>query len=230
MIAASYARIETGAIARLDSQPPLTLRQVRAPHGVVGLCLVGTAAGPLDGDDLRLGLDIAAGARTELCASGASIAQGGRSRVSIDIRLGPYASLTADPGALVITESACVDLTVRIEMHPTASIRWRELVVLGRTGQAPGAARLRWDVVADELPLLRQEIDLRDRAMAAWRGILAGRRVLLSEFIAGPEVSARTVVHSRTAVTHRLTDHASLTSALANSAAELPRSLQPCCG
>ena len=79
MIARTTAVIEPGGVlGELACAPPLTLRQVHGADGQ-GRCelrLVGTAAGPLAGDDLSLCLQLRAGARATLRATGASVAQG----------------------------------------------------------------------------------------------------------------------------------------------------------
>lgn len=219
MIAHARAAVRPGVLAEVVSRPPLTLRQVRAEPGTVGLCLVGTAAGPLAGDDLRLSVDVAPGARARLVAAGASIAQGGASRMRTDVRVGAQGRLDADPGALIISAEACVDVELSLALDPTATLTWREIVVLGRTGEPAGRATLRWDVSRGGTPLLRQYVDLATPGLAAWPGLLAGCRVLLSELRIGPGLDARTVVRSGTAVTHRLADGATLTTVLAPSAA-----------
>ena len=233
MITSARAVITPGVLAELSSHPPLTLRQVRARPGTVGLCMVGTAAGPLAGDELRLTVDVAAGAQAELVAAGASIAQGGASRMVTSVRLDSGARLVADPGALIVSVGARVDVELAIELEPTSTLVWRELVVLGRTGEAPGHATVRWDVTRGGSPVLRQHVDLADPALVAWPGTAAGCRVLLTELRIGPDVDARTVVHSPTAVTQRLADAAALTTVLATSAAAAEATfstLSPGCG
>lgn len=219
MITSARAVVAPGLLAELTSRPPLTLRQVRARPGTVGLCLVGTAAGPLAGDELRLSVDVAAGARAELVAAGASIAQGGASRMATSVRLGEGAKLHADPGPLIISAGARVDVELSIEVEPTSALVWRELVVLGRTGEPAGLATVRWDVTRGGVPVLRQLVDLADPELAGWPGTVFGCRVLVTELRLGPDVDARTVVHSPTAVTQRLADGATMTTVLAASAA-----------
>jgi urease accessory protein len=219
VIASARAVVGPGVLAELVSRPPLTLRQVRARPGTVGLCLVGTAAGPLAGDDLRLTVDVAAQARAELVAAGASIAQGGASRMATDVRVGAGAHLDADPGPLIVSAGARVDVALSVEVEPTSTLVWRELVVLGRSGEPAGLATVRWDVTRGGAPVLRQQIDLADPALAGWPGTTAECRVLASELRIGLDVNARTVVHSPTAVTQRLADDAMLTTVLAASAA-----------
>jgi urease accessory protein len=226
VIAHARAAVRPGVLAEVVSRPPITLRQVRAEAGTVGLCLVGTAAGPLAGDDLRLSVDIAAGARAQLVAAGASIAQGGASRMATDVHVGAGGRLDADPGALVVSAGACVHLGLSMALEPTAALTWREVIVLGRTGEPAGRATLRWNVTRGETPLLRQRVDLADPGLAFWPGMTAGCRVLLSELRIDPDVDARTVVHNGTAVTQRLADGATLTTVLAPSAAAAHRVLQ----
>lgn len=208
-----------GRLRQLTSAPPLTLRRV---HGSgCALCLVGTAAGPLDGDRLALSLDI--GSPTTLTATGASIAQGGASTMTI--RAEVAAELRADPGPLIVCAGAHVDVTVDIVLAGSASVTWRELLVLGRTNEPPGTATLTWNVTRDGLPLLRQYVDLTDPELAAWPGQLGGTRALATTLRVGPDVEARTVVHSPTDVTQRLADHAELRTALGQVAGAQPERL-----
>ena len=77
MIARTTAVIEAGGVlGELTCAPPLTLRQVHSDvRGRCELRLVGTAAGPLAGDDLSVGLRLRPGAQAHLAATGASLAQ-----------------------------------------------------------------------------------------------------------------------------------------------------------
>ena len=79
VIARTTAVVEPGGVlGELACAPPLTLRQVHGADGQ-GRCelrLVGTAAGPLAGDDLSICLELRPGARATLRATGASVAQG----------------------------------------------------------------------------------------------------------------------------------------------------------
>ena len=197
-----------GRLRQLTSAPPLTLRRVHGPG--CALCLVGTAAGPLDGDELALSLDIRGA--TTLTATGASIAQGGAS--TLTIRAEVAAELCADPGPLIVCAGAHVDVTVDLALDAGASVTWHELLVLGRSNEPPGTATLTWNVTRDGSPLLRQYVDLADPDLATWPGLLRGTRALATTLRVGPDVDARTVVHSPTDVTQRLADHAELRTAL----------------
>jgi urease accessory protein len=206
------------------SAPPLTLRQVLSERdGTCALCLVGSAAGPLPGDELTLRLVLAPDARATLTASGATIAQGRGdqparlsrlSRLCIDVTLGAGATLDADPGELIVCAGSRVEVAVTIRLAADATLTWREVVGLGRTGEAPGAAGLDWDVRRADRPLLRQRIDLTDPAHRRWPGLIGDHRRLESTLRVGPGVDAATTVHSATHVTQQIAEHATLTTRL----------------
>jgi urease accessory protein len=233
VIARSRAVIgPAGRLAELACEPPLTLRQVISPHAeVCALCLVGSAAGPLAGDDLALTLEVQAGAAATLQATGAAIAQGragGGSALWFQASVGAGGRLGADPGPLIVRPGGRVDARVSIRLDPSATVDWRELIVLGRepgppgSGPAPGVT-VRWDVTRAGRPLLRQVIDLADPAWLRWPGLIAGRRVLASALLAGPGLPARTIVASPTAVAQQLADEAVLVTVLADDAAAARR-------
>lgn len=218
-----------GALESVTCQPPLTLRQVRTDDpDTCALCLVGTAAGPLAGDDLTLDIRLRAGARATLTAAGASLSQGNdgaRATLRTRLSLGHAASLRAQPGPVIVAEGANVDVAVEIELAADAHLEWRELIVLGRSGEAPGRATLRWDVTRAGRPVLRQTVDLTDPALMAWPGMLARRRVIATALVTGPRVQAKTQVSSGIAVAARLDEHTCLITVLGNDAAEVSRQL-----
>ena len=221
MIARTSAVVEPGGVlGELSCAPPLTLRQVRGDDpGRCELRLVGSAAGPLAGDDLSLGLRLRAGARATLRATGASLAQGrdggGAAALSIRVDLAAGADLIADPGALIVCQGSRVDVRVELLLAEDAAIEWHELIVLGRTGEPPGQATVRWDVTRAGRPVLRQFVALDPRLDPGLAGV---RRVLACALIAGPAVAARTVA-GPAAVAQRIDDHTLLLTVLADDAA-----------
>ena len=109
MIARTTAVIEPGGVlGELCCAPPLTLRQVRSEDPErCELRLVGTAAGPLPGDDLTMCLRLKPGARAALRATGSHLAQGragaGRAAtLSVRAEVGNGARLSAEPGPLIV--------------------------------------------------------------------------------------------------------------------------------
>jgi urease accessory protein len=219
LIAEALAVIHApGVLREVRSAPPLTIRQVVSERdGTCALCLVGSAAGPLPGDDLTLRLELDAGASATLVAAGATIAQGTGpgARLRIEVELAENACLDADPGALIVCADARVDVELMITLAATASLRWHETVVLGRSGEPGGASALDWDVRRAGRPLLRQRIDLTDPELVRWPGLLGQSRTLISELLVGPSVDATTVVHGRAHVTQKLAPNATLTTRLA---------------
>jgi urease accessory protein len=228
VIARTTAVIEPGGVlGELSCAPPLTLRQVRGEDpGRCELRLVGSAAGPLAGDDLSLSLRLLAGARATLRATGASLAQGrgfrGAAALSVYAELAEGASLVADPGALVVCDGSRVDVRVSVALGTGAAVEWHELIVLGRTGEPPGQATVRWDVTRAGQPVLRQFTEL-DPALTG------GRRVLACALIADPAVAARTVVAGPAAVAQRVADGTALVTVLDDDAACATARLEDLC-
>jgi urease accessory protein len=217
-----------GRLARLQCSPPLTVRQVHAEPGVCGLCLVGTAAGPLADDDLTLRLHLEPDAHARLTATGASIAQGrpggAASNLTMSARLADGADLVADPGPLVVCAGSRVDVAVWMDLAPSARIEWREIIVLGRSIDATsGAATIRWDVTRGGRAVLHQFVDLTDPSLRHWA--TGGHRVMATVLRSGPDVAAQTVVRSPTAVTQRVADETELTTVLGDDAAAVTRTL-----
>ncbi len=241
MIARTTAVIEAGGVlGELACAPPLTLRQVHSDvRDRCELRLVGTAAGPLARDDLSVWLRLRPGARAALAATGASLAQGrGRgdaAALSIRADLADGADLVADPGTLVVCQGSRVDVRVELALGADAAVQWRELIVLGRTGEPPGQATLRWDVTRLGRPVLRQFVDLDPEvlgagpALTARTGLTAGHRVLACALLAGPASASPTVVASATAVAQRVDDHTLLVTVLDDDAASATRRLDELC-
>jgi urease accessory protein len=228
LIATAQATVATdGVLADVRSEPPLTVRQVRTEQdGTCALCLVGSAAGPLSGDKRTLRVHVLPGARASITAAGAQLAQGrdagAPSICRTDLVLGEHATLTGDTGPLIVAAGGATHVDVSITLAATARLDWREIVVLGRTCEPPGRARIRWDVVRDGTPLLRQSVDLTGEPGL----LLAGRRLLASCLLAGPGVAARTVVRHATAVAAKLADDAVLITVLAADAAAAVNDLE----
>ena len=228
MIASTTAVVEAGGVlGEVACAPPLTLRQVYSEaRDRCELRLVGTAAGPLAGDDLSILVRLRPGAKATLRATGASVAQGrgqgDAAALSVRADLADGADLVADPGALVVCEGSRIDVRVELTLGAGAAVEWRELIVLGRTGEPPGRATLRWDVTRLGRPVLRQFVDLD-------LGLTAGRRVLACALIADPAIAPRTVVASATAIAQRVDDHTLLATVLDDDAARATQQLDELC-
>ena len=220
MIVRSVAVVEAGAVLRtLSTQPPLTLRRVRHDDpGVCALCVVNSAAGPLAGDRIDLDLTLGDGARAELTSAGAAIAQGragtARAVQRSTVSLGEHAELHAVGAPLIVAHGSSVHVQIDLELAATSVIRWQELLVLGRTGEAAGEVTMSWNVERAGEPVLRQSIDPTDPALRRWPGMLAGARVLATAFVTGPALDAWTDASDPTAVVQALDEHTVLATVL----------------
>jgi urease accessory protein len=141
----------------LRGEPPLTMRQTAD-----GLHLVGTAAGPLGGDVLRLDVVVDAHARLVLRSAAASIAlpgaRGGTSTMEVSIEAGAGADVRWLPEPLIAAKGCDHRSTTTIDLAADARLVWRDEVVLGRQGEAPGSYVQRLRIDRAGRPLLRTDL------------------------------------------------------------------------
>lgn len=144
-------------IATARSDAPLALRVT--PTGVY---LVGSAAGPLGGDDLTLELEVRAGADLTVRTTAASVALpgDGPSRVRVNARVGAGARLQWLPEPTVAAAGCDHHVECRVEVDGDARLVWREEIILGRHGEAPGSIEAGLYVDLDGVPLLHQQLCL----------------------------------------------------------------------
>ena len=150
----------TTRLTTLVGQAPLLLRQTRPDEdsAAAQVHLVGGAAGPIGGDELRLSLHLGPGARLRVRSVAASIALPGpqpcESTLDISVRIEAGASLTWHPEPLIAAQGARHRTTVRVEMAEDARLTWHEQTLLGRHGEQPGSAATRLRVRRADRPLL----------------------------------------------------------------------------
>jgi urease accessory protein len=237
MTECSAVMAKDGVLADVRSGPPLSIRKVRdADPMLCHLCLVGSAAGPLTGDAISLEVTVLDGAVARLSASGAGLAQGRRagsrgaleppSTLRTTVHVGADARLDARPPPLIVSATGSVDVGLSIDLAGSATLCWRELLVLGRHGEPAGDAILRWSVYRDGLPLLVQTLDLRDDRTRGWAGLLDGTRVIVQALITGPGVQARTLVDSAHAVCQAVDGNTALITVLDRDAAAAEHGIQ----
>jgi urease accessory protein len=178
-------------VRELRSQSPLSLIPRRgtgaAQEQAVTVHMIGSASTPLAGDDV--GLDVRVGPGAELVLTGVAAAVAlpgatGPSNLTVRFDVGEGASLQYLPEPTVVTARADHRTRLHVELHPTARLRCREVLVAGRTGEAAGrfsgTTRVTERIGPDVAPLLMQtqELDLAARAAH-----LAGHRVLATEIL-----------------------------------------------
>jgi urease accessory protein len=151
-----------GGVTRLPvlaSQVPLVLR--RTPEAVY---LVGGAAGPIGGDELGLRISVGPGAFLRVRTAAASIALPGPDGlesvflIAIDVAAG--ARLEYLPEPVVVSAGARHATIIRATLADGASLLLRDELLLGRHGEAGGAARSVLHVTYAGRPLLRQSLEV----------------------------------------------------------------------
>lgn len=189
MIGRAHLRAEAdgrGAtrLSVLRSAPPLSLRPT--PDGVY---LLGSAAGPLGGDDVELCVEVGEGAELTVRTVAASLALPGRgrrpSRVAVTAHVGVAASLRWLPEPVVAADGCDHVMEADVTLAERATLVWREELVLGRAGERPGACRSSVRVDVSDRPLLRHGLDV---GADGWAGpaVLGGARAVGSVVLAGP--------------------------------------------
>lgn len=168
----------------LRSEPPLSLRPT--PDAVY---LVGSAAGPLGGDDVTLCVEVGEGAALTVRTVAASLALpgcGGRlSRVAVTARVAAGASLRWLPEPVVAAAGCDHRMESDVSLADGAALVWREELILGRAGEQPGACQSSLRVDVGRQPLLRHELHVgADR----WSGpaVLGGARAVGTVVLGGP--------------------------------------------
>jgi urease accessory protein len=178
-----------GGVTRLPvlaSQVPLVLR--RTPDAVY---VVGGAAGPIGGDELTLRISVRAGAALRVRTAAAAIALPGPDglesvlRVTIDVEAG--ARLEYLPEPVVVSAGARHATIIRATLAEGASLLIRDELLLGRHGEAGGAARTEHRITYAGRPLLRQSLEVSGAdADCLGPAVLAGHRAVGSLLRVGP--------------------------------------------
>jgi urease accessory protein len=165
----------------LRSDGPIALRQTP-----LGVYLVGTAAGPLGGDDLALDIDVGPGSRLVIRSAAGMLLlpgpQGGASALRITARVGPGGRLDFAPQPAVAAAGCDHRTAARVDLAAGAALRWREEIILGRHGEPSGRCASRLDVTLAGTAAYRGELAVggpqTDRSSAVLDGAGAAGSVL----------------------------------------------------
>ncbi|OHV29989.1 urease accessory protein UreD [Pseudofrankia sp. EUN1h] len=161
--------------------------------------LVGAAAGPLAGDQVRLDITVGAGVRLVLRSVAATLAMPGHGpgpsvlEIHADVAAGGALDLLPEPTVAV---RGCRHRMVgRAVVAAGGWLRWREEVLLGRFGEPSGRVEtdLRVDIraPAGDRPLLRQQLPLGPDVLGLTGAALIGSaRAVGSLLIAAPAPTA----------------------------------------
>ncbi|MFC5382615.1 urease accessory protein UreD [Aquipuribacter nitratireducens] len=140
--------------------PALAVRRT----GPARLHLVGTAAGPMGGDEVRLRVRVGPGAVLDVAAVAASVVLASRhearSRVHAECDVDDGGLLRCALPPVVVTAAAEHETTTLVRLVGDAHVVLTEHVVRGRHGEPGGWWRGRLDVTRDDRPVLRQTTTL----------------------------------------------------------------------
>jgi urease accessory protein len=191
------ATLDVGAgDLRWQDAPPVVLRPTGGASRAVSVHVVQAAGGPLGGDDLALTVRLAEHSELRLSSAGASVIQPGGTdhsgqpaRWRVELAAAAGAVLRWMPEPTVVCAGASYHGSLHADLHPDATMIFRELVVLGRSGEIGGRCRTELAVNVGGRPLVRHEslIDGADAELSGPAGT-GGHRVLGTVLVAGRNV------------------------------------------
>ena len=153
--------------------------------GALHVAVVQTAACLVGGDDVRLRIEVGAGARLVLSDISATLAHpvprerpGARQSISVVVSAG--ASLEWIEQPLILAAGCRLVRSVALAMHGDARIVHHDTLVLGRHGEHAGSARLHLRVTRDGLPVLDEGLDTTRAAALASPAVLGAAHVMAS--------------------------------------------------
>jgi urease accessory protein len=175
-------------LAVLRGEAPIGLFPGTVPApGWAQIWMVGSAGGPLGGDDVELRIEVEDGAALAVGSVAASVALSGASPslTSVRIVVGSEASLVWAPEPLIVTGRA----DHRVDVHVTAArdsrLWWRDEVVLGRTAERPARCTLSYHADLGGRPWVRQQLAV---GAPGWDGpaVVGGAKVVGSVLATDP--------------------------------------------
>ena len=151
-------------MVELHAAAPLAAKVRRSVEGPE-VMIVGSAASLLEGDELRIELTLAEGARLTVTSVAAQLAHpcpgGGRTSVHVRADLAPGSQLDWRPEPTVVCAGGRHRARVEVVLAEGAEACWLDEVVLGRTGESPTNLRVASEMHVDGPggPLLRDGLD-----------------------------------------------------------------------
>jgi urease accessory protein len=183
-------------LAVLRGESPLLVRRTgpRADGGEVTVHLVGGAAGPLRGDELRIEVEVGPGAGLEVRSVAAQLALPGRpglppSRLTVHASVAENASLRWLPEPLIAAAGCDHQSFTEVEVAEGGSLLWRDDLVCGRHAETSGAVRADVTIRYANSTLYRHELTV-GPAAPGWSGaaVLGGGRAVGALILAGPDL------------------------------------------
>lgn len=182
-------------LAVLRGESPLLLRRTGPRTAdAATVHLVGGAAGPLRGDDLRLDIEVGPGARLSVHSVAAQLALPGRpgapaSRLEIRASVAAGAALRWLPEPLIAATGCDHVAVTHVEVAAGGSLLWRDDLVCGRHGEPSGDVRTDLTIRYAGSTLYRHQLTIGPRG-PGWAGaaVLGGGRAVGSLVLAGPDL------------------------------------------
>ncbi|WP_305786723.1 urease accessory protein UreD [Symbioplanes lichenis] len=178
--------------AVLHGESPLLLRRTGPRGGDLTVHLVGGAAGPLRGDDLRLDIEVGPGAHLTVHSVAAQLALPGRpglppSRYEIHATVAAGATLRWTPEPLIAAAGCDHHTRTVVDVAEGGTLLWRDDLVCGRHHEPSGAVLSDTTVRYAGRTLYRHELHVGPSA-PAWSAaaILGGAQALGTIVLAGP--------------------------------------------
>jgi urease accessory protein len=158
----------------------LRARALPSRDGVARVALVQTAASLLRGDRVAIAVDCGPGARLELVEVAGMVAhdvRGGReAELDVLIALGAGARMAWAARPLTLAAGCALRRATRVRLEDGAALLWRDALVLGRAGEAPGRMAADLDVRLAGRDLHAEQLDTGDPELL-WSSVVLGADV-----------------------------------------------------
>jgi urease accessory protein len=161
----------------------LRARALPSRDDVARVALVQTAASLLGGDHVTMTVDCGPGCRLELIEVAGMVAhdvrRGAGARLDVRVALGPGARMSWAARPLTLAAGCDLRRDTRVDLQDGAVLLWRDTLVLGRAGEAPGRMVADLDVRCVGAELHAERFDTGDRELLSSPVVLgADARVL----------------------------------------------------
>lgn len=182
--------------AVLRGESPLLLRRTFDPTALT-VHLVGGAAGPLRGDDLRLDIEVGPGAHLTVHSVAAQLALPGRaglpaSRFEIHASVAAGGTLIWAPEPLIAAAGCDHQAVTTVDVAEGGRLHWRDDLVCGRHGEAAGDVTTALTVRYGGCTAYRHDLAVGPRA-PSWAGaaVLGGAQAFGTAVMLGASTERR---------------------------------------
>jgi urease accessory protein len=223
-------------LAVLRGESPLLLRRTGTHSGGgVTVHLVGGAAGPLRGDDLRLEVTVGAGAQLTVRSVAAQLALPGRpglppSRLTIHATVATGGTLHWLPEPLIAAAGCDHRAVTSVEAAAGAAVLWRDDLVCGRHAEESGSVRASTTIRYAGRTLYRHDLAVGPVA-PGWDGsaVLGEGRALGTLVLAPAEALPAAPAPTSTAAVMPLSGPGVVATAVGADIREVKAALDPLC-